>query len=704
MVMDEPSPLSVGREFVRQYYTLLNEAPLHLHRFYSQESSFVHGGLDNDKDCQPVYGQQDIHARIKQLNFRECKAKIRHLDAHATLANGVVVQVSGELSNNVQPMRRFMQTFVLARNDTPKKYYVHNDIFRYQDEVFSDDEVEEDNEDATESEQTTLSSMSPNVARQPVIYQTSTPAQVIKPLLTPGTSVGIDGITTVSINAVIPGQHVEVKKDGPHLNGGHGPSLPVMEVRQHSVQQPGQAEVAPTSVAPLTTPGVTTTMRPVADVTSVVNQPPATVVQPQPPRGPVQQQPLAPQPLATQPVVPQPVRAMNHVPEPEPESSDEPAASPTIEKEESQPIEVVAELQPQEKPAQQNQPAEQPPAEPRNQGPPTYANLVKSGPTLIPNRGSLPSAGFGKPSAVSPAPPPSGNSSGPAGPVAQPGGNPAAGAASNTSAKDLKDSTTFGGQNQHQNSAKFRGHRQSLGGNSRGGGSGGSGRERYGFSKDSGEGPNQDGQERRRTIGGGGGSGGGQYPDTQQLFVGNLPHNCTEDDLEQLFGKFGKVAEVRISSKGVAQSKTTASGQRVPSFGFVVFEEERAVQDCLKHKPIHLSDGHRLNVETKKNKPMMRAEGQQQMDNMSATVGSTQNRGSQEHLGNIGRGSDRPRGGSRGGQRGGGGRGGGTGSSGRPYSESGGRGGMQGSGGGGGEARGGPPLGSNRGGSYSRRS
>lgn len=40
-------------------------------------------------------------------------------------------------------MRRFMQTFVLAPQ-SPKKYYVHNDIFRYQDEVFSDHESEEE--------------------------------------------------------------------------------------------------------------------------------------------------------------------------------------------------------------------------------------------------------------------------------------------------------------------------------------------------------------------------------------------------------------------------------------------------------------------------------------------------------------------------------------------------------------------------------
>ena len=42
-----------------------------------------------------------------------------------------MLQVSGELSNNGEPMRRFMQTFVLAPQ-SPKKYYVHNDIFRYQ--------------------------------------------------------------------------------------------------------------------------------------------------------------------------------------------------------------------------------------------------------------------------------------------------------------------------------------------------------------------------------------------------------------------------------------------------------------------------------------------------------------------------------------------------------------------------------------------
>lgn len=78
-----------------------------------------------------MIGQKQIHQKIQQLNFRDCHAKIAQVDSQATLGDGVVVQVTGELSNAGQPMRRFTQTFVLGAQ-SPKKYYVHNDIFRYQ--------------------------------------------------------------------------------------------------------------------------------------------------------------------------------------------------------------------------------------------------------------------------------------------------------------------------------------------------------------------------------------------------------------------------------------------------------------------------------------------------------------------------------------------------------------------------------------------
>uniref|UniRef100_A0A6G1RXN8 Ras GTPase-activating protein-binding protein 2 n=1 Tax=Hypotaenidia okinawae TaxID=2861861 RepID=A0A6G1RXN8_9GRUI len=157
MVMEKPSPLLVGREFVRQYYTLLNKAPDFLHRFYGRNSSYVHGGLDaSGKPQEAVYGQAEIHKKVMSLQFSECHTKIRHVDAHATLSDGVVVQVMGELSNNGQPMRKFMQTFVLApEGSVPNKFYVHNDIFRYEDEVFGDSEgeLDEESEEEVEEEQ-----------------------------------------------------------------------------------------------------------------------------------------------------------------------------------------------------------------------------------------------------------------------------------------------------------------------------------------------------------------------------------------------------------------------------------------------------------------------------------------------------------------------------------------------------------------------
>ena len=56
------------------------------------------------------------------------------MDCEETPAYGVVVKASGEMSNNGEPMRRFVQNFVLVPQ-SPKEYKVHMDIFRYLDEV-----------------------------------------------------------------------------------------------------------------------------------------------------------------------------------------------------------------------------------------------------------------------------------------------------------------------------------------------------------------------------------------------------------------------------------------------------------------------------------------------------------------------------------------------------------------------------------------
>uniref|UniRef100_A0A2K5J0W9 NTF2 domain-containing protein n=1 Tax=Colobus angolensis palliatus TaxID=336983 RepID=A0A2K5J0W9_COLAP len=154
MVMEKPTPLLVGWKFVRQHYTLVNQAPDMLHRFYGKNSSHVHRGLDsNGKPADAVYRQKEIHRKVTSQNFTNCHTKILHVDAYAMLNDGVVVQVMVLLSNNNQALRRFMQMFVLApEGSIANQFYVHNDIFRYQD-GFVTEPQEESEEEVEEPEE-----------------------------------------------------------------------------------------------------------------------------------------------------------------------------------------------------------------------------------------------------------------------------------------------------------------------------------------------------------------------------------------------------------------------------------------------------------------------------------------------------------------------------------------------------------------------
>ena len=121
-----------------------------MHRFYLDQSSFVHGGAEMGSE-EPVIGQkvstslhvhvhtcvdehaisvhvhvhvhvhtcvdepavsvaetvqsciplslslsQAIHEKIESLELKQVHAKIRQVDSHSTLGNGIVIQVSGQ--------------------------------------------------------------------------------------------------------------------------------------------------------------------------------------------------------------------------------------------------------------------------------------------------------------------------------------------------------------------------------------------------------------------------------------------------------------------------------------------------------------------------------------------------------------------------------------------------------------------------------
>lgn len=89
--------------------------------------------------------------------------------------------------------------------------------------------------------------------------------------------------------------------------------------------------------------------------------------------------------------------------------------------------------------------------------------------------------------------------------------------------------------------------------------------------------------------------------DGLQLLVENLPPNCNEEDLCNLFCGFGRIGAIQINEN---------IGMPGPAKGFIIFEEVDAVQEVFayqQHSPICLS-GNQLKVEAKntfKIKPLM---------------------------------------------------------------------------------------------------
>ena len=82
--------------------------------------------------------------------------------------------------------------------------------------------------------------------------------------------------------------------------------------------------------------------------------------------------------------------------------------------------------------------------------------------------------------------------------------------------------------------------------------------------------------------------------DPLQIFAGNLPNDCTENDLFELFEKFGKVTELRL------HHPSAPCDYFVPSFSFVAFESTACVQRVLAARPILLYGNHKVKVDEKK--------------------------------------------------------------------------------------------------------
>ncbi|XP_011191843.1 ras GTPase-activating protein-binding protein 1 [Zeugodacus cucurbitae] len=653
MVMDatqsqQPSPQSVGREFVRQYYTLLNRAPSHLHRFYNNNSSFIHG------ESTLVVGQRNIYNRIQQLNFNDCHAKISQVDAQATLGNGVVVQVTGELSNDGQPMRRFTQTFVLA-SQSPKKYYVHNDIFRYQD-VFSDEENEgetrtEQDEEHVELQQSTattsgalgneqvgsnlvagsgpvtaeqqqqpqqltqLSTQAVNATagsgvlpqqqtgaqpavggpQQPAIYY-SVPAAGGRPvpLLT---GAAPQATSAVSFSAAAPAAVVSQQVQ---LNGvvGHEDLLSTGNPQQQQGQGQQQQIVAPSTspvVQQSTNIAVATPVLPgqtgaSAGVTAVPVAVPANANIPGFQQSPLlqshvlqQQQPLQ-QPLVQQTQITQqssvvdleegvisPSLTSNAESVPRSGSASLLAAAdnaPAVDD-----FKTINEQQQQEKYEAAKQQQQQ-----QNEIK-TYANLFKSSSS---SPSGFVTAAMQQQQQLQQQQQQTSNNA----------YHSATTISSTTYSQSNSNSTSslsvYNNRNSESSSLRLD-NNNTMSSVTQGGPL----PQRNNASRINKE------YEPRRTSN-------AQQSDNQQLFLGNIPHHASEEELKALFGRFGQVLELRVMSK--ANGKLPPGVRNPQNFGFITYEDPESVQNCLANCPLYFPenspDGQKLNVEEKKPRPM----------------------------------------------------------------------------------------------------
>lgn len=70
---------------------------------------------------------------------------------------------------------------------------------------------------------------------------------------------------------------------------------------------------------------------------------------------------------------------------------------------------------------------------------------------------------------------------------------------------------------------------------------------------------------------------------SRKVFIGGLPHDITQDQLKEYFGKYGYIKTCRIICK---HDSRVSRG-----FGFVIYADQNAVDQVIKHRDEHYING-----------------------------------------------------------------------------------------------------------------
>jgi len=149
-----PSPLLIGKAFIKQYYQVLSSSPASIHKFYKPTSTLSHGlevsapartiavsdltseEIDNIRSGPFAWAVPPESDPDDVLRFDFGRGAV---DAQDSVNGGILLVASGRVTlpgaGGVD--RPFVQTFFLNNSASPGKrrqFYVHNDVLRVLDE------------------------------------------------------------------------------------------------------------------------------------------------------------------------------------------------------------------------------------------------------------------------------------------------------------------------------------------------------------------------------------------------------------------------------------------------------------------------------------------------------------------------------------------------------------------------------------------
>jgi len=232
-----PSPLMIGKAFIKQYYQVLVTSPQNIARFYQPNTSVLSHSFLSSVPAESKTLSSTNHSDIFQWAVSSNKSNASGtteasgglcfdfvrgaIDAQETINGGILLVVTGHMKlPDAVKTKAFVHTFFL-NNGAPagkkRQFYVHNDILRFIAESDAEDTEEDDTPTSHKQrpQDPTPRNVSPAVTEESVVaVQDTSPGkteQALKPAAQAQDVVKPTDTLTVEDEKPIPSKSVQVK-------------------------------------------------------------------------------------------------------------------------------------------------------------------------------------------------------------------------------------------------------------------------------------------------------------------------------------------------------------------------------------------------------------------------------------------------------------------------------------------------------------